>query len=56
MDLNYVTHQLMGGAHNANNNGNHKVAAVIYIAVGFFLAPVLIGFPLMAYGVYLLFK
>ncbi len=56
MDLNFVTHQLMGGAHNAKNNGNHKVAGVIYIAVGFFLAPVLIGFPLMAYGVYLLFK
>ncbi len=48
--------QLMQGAHNADKNGGHKLAGIIYIGVGFFLAPVLIGFPLMAYGVYLLFK
>ena len=47
---------LMHGAHCANKNGGHKLAGVIYIVVGFFLAPVLIGLPLMAYGAYLLFK
>ncbi len=55
-DINFIVRQLMNGAHNVNKNGGHKLAGTIYIVVGFFLAPVLIGFPLMAYGVYLLFK
>ena len=51
-----VTHHLLHNAHQAEEHGNHKLAGVVYIVVGFFLAPALIGFPLMAYGVYLLFK
>jgi hypothetical protein len=33
-----------------------KSAAVVYLIVGFFFAPMLIGIPLMLYGLYLLFK
>ncbi|MGA2256830.1 MAG: hypothetical protein ABSG53_19440 [Thermoguttaceae bacterium] len=51
----HVFHMLHN-AHQADERGNHKLAGVVYIVVGFFLTPVLIGFPLMLYGVYKLFK
>ena len=54
-DFHRVLHMLHG-AHNADEHGSHKAAGVIYIVVGFFLTPVLIGFPLMVYGFYKLFK
>ena len=50
-EIDYIRH-LMQGAHNADKNGSHKLAGVVYIVVGFFLAPVLIGIPLMLYGFY----
>ncbi len=58
MSNNYhqVVHAMLHNAHQADKGGNHKLAGVVYIVVGFFLTPALIGFPLIAYGVYLLFK
>jgi hypothetical protein len=47
---------LVQSAHHADANGSHKLAGVVYIVVGFFLAPALIGVPLIVYGVYKLFK
>lgn len=43
-------------AHQASRRGNHKVAGVICLLVGFFTAPMLIGIPLMVYGFYKLAK
>ena len=43
-------------AHKADEGGNHKLAGVILIVVGFFLAPALIGIPIMIYGFYKLCK
>lgn len=40
--------------HAAQGTGS-KTAAVIYIIAGLFLAPVLIGIPLLVYGIYKLF-
>ena len=49
-------HTLVHGAREAEKHGNHKLAGVLYIVIGFFLTPWLIGLPLMGYGVYKLFK
>ena len=43
-------------ANHANGSGNNKLAGVIYIIVGLFLTPWLIGFPLMLYGFCKLFE
>jgi hypothetical protein len=43
-------------AHRASHQGSHKAAGVIYLIVGFFMAPFLIGIPIMIYGVYKLTK
>lgn len=43
-------------AHQASRRGQHKTAAVIYIIVGFFTAPLLIGVPIMLYGLWKLVK
>jgi hypothetical protein len=43
-------------AHRASHEGSHKTAGVIYIIVGLFMAPFLIGIPLMIYGIYKLAK
>jgi len=56
MSFDYVTRALLHSAHQANGSGNNKLAGVVYIIVGFFLTPWLVGFPLMLYGFYKLFK
>jgi len=43
-------------AHREGEKGNNKLAAVVFIVVGFFFAPMLIGIPLMLYGFYKLCK
>lgn len=49
-------HQMVHGAREAEKHGNHKLAGIVYIIIGFFLAPALIGFPMMVYGFVKLFK
>lgn len=46
---------LLHGAHRGEHD-SPKLAAVIYIIVGFFFAPMLIGIPIMLYGFYKLLK
>ena len=46
----------MHAAHRESHRRNHKAAGVIYIIVGFFLAPMLIGIPIMLYGLCKLVK
>lgn len=55
LDFNHIGHMLHN-VHKEDENGNHKIAGVAYIVIGFFLTPALIGFPLMLYGVYKLFE
>jgi hypothetical protein len=43
-------------AHNAEHRGEGKAAAWAYIVIGFFMAPLLIGIPIMIYGFYKLAK
>lgn len=43
-------------AHRESERGNHKGAAWIYIIVGLFMTPILIGIPIMIYGFYKLAK
>jgi hypothetical protein len=43
-------------AHRASHGGNHEAAGVIYIIVGFFMAPILVGIPIMIYGFWKLAK
>lgn len=45
-----------GAAHAAHNKSNPKLAGIILIVIGFFLAPMLIGIPLMIFGFVKLFK
>jgi hypothetical protein len=47
---------LVHGARHEEERGHHKLAGVIYIVVGFFMAPILVGIPLMLYGFYKLTK
>ncbi|OWK38943.1 hypothetical protein [Fimbriiglobus ruber] len=51
-ELAHVVH----GAHAESERGNHTLAGIAYIGAGFFLAPILIGIPLMIYGFYKLMK
>jgi hypothetical protein len=54
-----MSHQWWQHAFHAAHKGekdNSKLAAVVYIVVGFFFAPMLIGIPLLIYGVYKLCK
>lgn len=44
-------HHLLHGAHRGEHS-SPKTAAVIYIVVGVFLAPMLIGIPILIYGIY----
>jgi len=46
----------MHAAHRESHRGNHKAAGVMYIVIGFFMAPILIGIPIMIYGVWKLLK
>lgn len=39
-------------AFTAQSKGEHKAAGVMYIIIGFFLTPMLIGIPILAYGIY----
>jgi hypothetical protein len=55
-DPNHLARHLLHGAHQEAECGHNKLAGVVYIVVGFFLTPALIGFPLMVYGFYKLFK
>lgn len=55
MSHNQWTH-LLHGAHSASKAGNHKTAGVMYVVIGFFMAPLLIGIPIMLYGFYKLLK
>lgn len=43
-------------AKHASDHGQNKIAGVILLIVGFFLAPMLIGIPLMLFGAYKLLK
>lgn len=43
-------------AQEEGHRGNHKAAGVAYLVVGLFMAPVLIGIPIMLYGLYKLAK
>lgn len=43
-------------AHRADEEGHGKWAGVMFLIIGFFLAPMLIGIPLMCYGIYKLCK
>ncbi len=54
-DFNHIVH-LLHSAHGEDEHGSHKLAGVAYIVIGFFLTPLLIGVPLMFYGVYKLFE
>lgn len=45
---------LHGAAHSRHKSP--KTAAIVMIVVGFFMAPMLIGIPIMIYGFYLLSK
>jgi len=47
---------LLHRAHDAGKSGNGKAAAVAYIVIGFFMAPILVGIPIMIYGFYKLAK
>ena len=47
--------QLLHGAHRGEHS-SPRTAAVVYIVVGFFLAPMIIGIPILIYGVYKLFS
>jgi len=52
-------HHWLHGLHAAqheSHRGNHKAAGLAYIVVGFFMAPLLIGIPIMCYGFYKLLK
>jgi hypothetical protein len=50
-DWRHLTH-LLHGAQRESEKGNNKLAGVVFIVAGFFLAPLLIGIPLMIYGFY----
>ncbi len=52
----HIVRHMLHGARQAEEQGSHKLAGVVYIVVGFFLTPALIGFPMMLYGFYKLFK
>lgn len=41
---------LLHAAHHASHRGHHKAAGLLYMVIGFFLTPILIGIPLMLYG------
>lgn len=43
-------------AHTADHQGHGKLAGVICIVLGIFLTPMLIGIPLILYGLYKLVK
>lgn len=47
---------LLHKAHEVSKGGNSKVAAVAYIVIGFCMAPILVGIPIMIYGFYKLAK
>lgn len=51
MSWHHLAH-LLHGAHHESERGNHKLAGVVYLVAGFFLAPLIIGIPLMIYGAY----
>jgi hypothetical protein len=53
--LGHMLHTLRHGEKHAHTKKDKTFVAIGYIVVGFFLAPLLIGLPLIAYGVYLLF-
>ena len=55
-DFHNFVHVMVHGARHAEKDGNHKLAGVVYIVVGFFLTPWLIGIPIMLYGFYKLFS
>ena len=55
MHWQHLAHILHGAQHE-EKHGHHKLAGVAYIVAGFFLAPLLIGIPLMLYGFYKLCK
>ncbi|MEM7205319.1 MAG: hypothetical protein AAF628_34000 [Planctomycetota bacterium] len=44
-------HLVHGAAHEAQR-GNSKVAGVMFIIIGFFTAPMLIGIPIMLLGLW----
>ncbi len=54
--MNHLLHHLIHSARHEESRGNHKLAATAYIVGGFFLAPFLIGIPMMLYGFYKLGK
>lgn len=43
-------------AHHADKEGNSRAAGVVWIVIGFFLTPALVGVPIVAFGVYKLCK
>lgn len=55
----HMLHQVREGEKHADLTGDTKegkLAAVGYIVIGFFLTPMLIGIPIMGYGLYKLTK
>jgi len=53
-----MSHHWLHGAHHAAHAASKgsKLGAVILIVIGFFLAPMLIGIPMMIYGFIQLFS
>jgi hypothetical protein len=54
-DMSHHWWHLLHSAHHGEHD-SPKLAAVLYIIVGFFFAPMLIGIPILLYGLYKLFK
>ncbi len=55
MSSHHILH-LLHNAHKEGEKGNHKVEGAVYIGTGFAFAPMLVGIPMMLYGVYKLCK
>lgn len=49
-------HHVAHMAQHAGKHGNNTAAGVLWIVCGFFLTPILIGVPMICYGIYKLCK
>ena len=48
--MHHLWFHLIHGAQHQSRRGNHKGAGLMYVIIGFFTAPLLIGIPIMLYG------
>lgn len=53
--LNHLSH-VLHAVHHCENRGGSKLTGLAYLVAGIFLAPMLIGIPLAAYGIYKMCK